>query len=445
LEAAPNFPAPTDHEDIFAPPEETDDLFGRSDAPQIEMPSDPSAVVPSPPAPMPPEPGPPLPPETAPPPPEPFPAAGPEAPDVEPSGPVPAGAEVGLTPDPAPASDAAFAQFPAMQFDSPSATALAPPPAEAAPSPWLTPAPAGAPAGTELPSPPPLSARAAAAQAAAGRRGVSVWIVLPLVSYSLLATAALVFLWNRSQSADKNQNPLELYLPDGEGDKPGVVRTPKKLSDNKKKAMVEKPLPEVCLMRLGETRTVGALAVTPESVRWHKIGLAPAEGEFDAAKNPLDRPALVLHLRLRNVSEDQTFQPLDRYFDRQWRGKGPPPLTLLEAGEKRFYGGPAEWHPSLKKTVRGDQPHADCVSLLDVPDAPRRNAVDQPLGPGEEVEAFVCTDPQGPDAADLARSRGDFLWRVHLRRGLVEVRGEEVPAAAVLGVEFTDRDVGKGG
>src|SRR4051794_12107251 len=50
LGAAPDFAAAADHEDIFTAPEETDDLFGQSDAPKVEMPSDPSSVVPSPPA-----------------------------------------------------------------------------------------------------------------------------------------------------------------------------------------------------------------------------------------------------------------------------------------------------------------------------------------------------------------------------------------------------------
>ena len=428
-EPLPTLMPSTDHEDIFAAPEESDDLFGRSDAPQIEMPSDSGSVVPSPPAQVPHVPSPvtdvasaPTAPDFIPPPPP---------PSVEPVAsefPTP---EIGLTPDPAPEADAAFSQFPSMQLDSPSATAL-----QAPPEPGTTPSDAAA---AELPATPLPSARAAA-RAQPARGGVSFWLVLPLLSYSLLTTAALYFLWNRTQAIEKNQNPLELYLPDAEGDKPGVIQLPKKVSDKKKKALTDAPLPAACRMRLGETREVGALAVTPERVRWHKIGLAP-QG-FDAAKGPLDGRALVLYLRLKNVSEDQSFQPLDRYFDRRWKGrKGPPPLTLLEAGARRYYGGPAEWNQEPDRTVRGDQPLPERVSLLDVPDAPWEDPVDRPLEPGESVEAFVCTDPTDPATAGLARHQGDFLWRVHIRRGLVEVRGLKVPAAAVLGIEFTDRDV----
>jgi hypothetical protein len=54
----------------------------------------------------------------------------------------------------------------------------------------------------------------------------------------------------------------------------------------------------------------------------------------------------------------------------------------------------------------------------------------------------VCTDGNDPRANELIRHRGDFFWRVEVRRGLVRVRDRDVPAAAVIGVAFTDRDVG---
>jgi hypothetical protein len=36
---------------------------------------------------------------------------------------------------------------------------------------------------------------------------------------------------------------------------------------------------------------------------------------------------------------------------------------------------------------------------------------------------------------------GNFVWRVHVRRGLIEHKGRKLPAAAVIGVEFTDKDI----
>ena len=61
-------------------------------------------------------------------------------------------------------------------------------------------------------------------------------------------------------------------------------------------------------------------------------------------------PSLVLNLKLRNVSDNVVFQPMDTYFDRKWMRKGDqPPLTILELLDARpstirFFGGPAEYH-----------------------------------------------------------------------------------------------------
>jgi hypothetical protein len=72
-----------------------------------------------------------------------------------------------------------------------------------------------------------------------------------------------------------------------------------------------------------------------------------------------------------------------------------------------------------------------------------RKGFDAPgLGPGAEMDTFVCTD--GDDAAvlqELEKFQGKLLWRVQLRRGLVRVGQRDIPAAAVVGVEFTARDV----
>jgi hypothetical protein len=157
----------------------------------------------------------------------------------------------------------------------------------------------------------------------------------------------------------------------------------------------------------------------------------------------------VLRLRLENVSEDETFQPLDRYFDRKWRednSPGAPPLTLLEAGSgRRFFGGPAAWRPRRSSPRNNDAP-AEFIYLMSG-DKPVENPVDRPLGPGESSQAFVCTDGDDPRAGELANYQGNFLWRVQVRRGLVRVRGRdgrehEVPAAAVVGVVFSGKDVG---
>jgi hypothetical protein len=242
-------------------------------------------------------------------------------------------------------------------------------------------------------------------------------------------------LWNRLQSADPH--PLIAFLPDSEGDAPGVVRKLKNLNEERKRKLSQQPLPKMLKMHLGETKVLGALAITPLRVAWEKIGILSASGDV----RPVGDKSLVLHLRLENVSEDQFFQPLDRYFDRRWREDdtgGPPPLTCLEAGlGRRFFGGPAKWR---RRGSGGALTSIERVCRL-VGDEPISNNIDQLLEPGQAVEHFVCIDGDDARVEELEQFRGEFLWRVHLRRGLVQVLDKEVPAAAVVGVIFRKREI----
>src|SRR5262249_53128687 len=152
-------------------------------------------------------------------------------------------------------------------------------------------------------------------------------------------------LWDKLQKAP---HPLEMF-PDVEGDTPGVQKNGKKTSfkgqiaPENLKRLAEASLPAHLRVPLGETLRVGGLEVTPLRVERKAVRVF-VEGY--ARPEPCPHESLVLHLRLRNVSAASTFTPLDNYFDRNWKkGRGAPPLTLLEVGTRRFYGGPAEWSP----------------------------------------------------------------------------------------------------
>ncbi len=325
----------------------------------------------------------------------------------------------------------ASAVFPPAPAASPAAEAEVDSAAASAPWPDDS-AGAFAPSGGRETSP------GAARRASQGRGGISIWYLIPLASYSILSTFLLVVLWERLRSAEVH--PLAAFLPDAEGDAPGVVLKPKALSEAGKRKLNNQPLPEPLRLRLGETRTVGALEITPLRVTRERVGVGPVSSPPQLLRGP----SLVLHLRLKNVSEDQSFQPLDRFFDRRWeegRSAGPPPLTLLEAGPGwRFYGGPAEWHPR-PGPGRDSDALPEFNYLMNGPE-PAVDPVDRPLDPGQSAEVFVCTDGNDPRAGELVRHPGPFLWRVEVRRGLVRIRGREVPAAAVVGVAFTAREVG---
>jgi hypothetical protein len=284
-------------------------------------------------------------------------------------------------------------------------------------------APDGTPSAKGRRSPPP-------------RSGVSIWLVLPLISYSVLATGLLVTLWYRLQTQETH--PLIAFLPDAEGDAPGVIRKPKAVNEARKRRLNSEPIPDELRIHLGQTRTVGALAITPQRVAWEQVGV----GSGSAAPVRLNGPSLVLHLRLENVSADESFQPLDRYFDRKWRdgSSTPPPLTFLDAGPGRqFYGGPAEWRRRSPARDIGAPP--EFIYLMGK-NQEIEDPIDRRLDPGESTEVFVCTDGNDPRTAKLASYHGEFSWRVNLRRGLVRVLDWDVPAQAVVEVLFSDREVG---
>jgi hypothetical protein len=276
-------------------------------------------------------------------------------------------------------------------------------------------------------------------------------VFMPLVLYAIGASFFVgwsVWKVNQLTTTKEEQNPFDKLIDDGEDQ---GVRRP----DGKKvlfkvsypERFVTAPLPPEQRLRLNETRRFGSIEVTPLRVERKKVGVF-VQG-FGA--EPCKFPSLVLHLKFRNVSEDQTFAPLDNYFDRWWKpGQGQMPFTQLEAGKDRFCGGPAKWNPPLNK--KNEKPQWV---------EGRKPSDPEGLKPGEEAEGFVCTD--GDDAraalvlfadrqaaADLfggpgrvpPPSAGPFLWRVQMRRGLINWKGKDHSATTVIGVEFGRDDIG---
>jgi hypothetical protein len=249
----------------------------------------------------------------------------------------------------------------------------------------------------------------------------SALVLVPLISYAVLATIAVLILYFREPPA---QVPFEM-MPDVDGElkgakhqKPGPVTTYERIQPD-----VE--LPKRLRVGLGETLRIGDVAITPLSVELrHVLFRMPGFPDEQA-----DTASLVLSLRLQNVSTDVLFSPTDPYFERRWKGlpHGSKPYTLLEIGPRRLYGGPIVWDSrkprAESETVEGQQYRV--------------------LEPGQTLTTVVCTDPDDHAADLLAAYHGDLLWRVQVRRGLVKVGEREVSATAVVGVRFRDTDVTK--
>jgi hypothetical protein len=393
---------PQDHEDIFAPPAPTDDLFGAPRLPKLELPP--------------------------------------------PNGPLP---------DPAATLSDATLPFVSRAAPPPDEATLPVAPAPPGPG-WMEPTVAEAPAGAAGAPPataPPEAGGAPAAPAAgqdlaaaiprAVRRpsGGGGWFVplvfFPLLLYAVLATVTAAWFWRELNKP--HDSPFDA-LPDVDGDDPGVKKVKTGLRLNYDRKLTTDPLPAHLRVALGQTLRVGDLEVTPERVEHRRVAVV-TEG-FNPEPCPGD--SLVLHLRLRNRAAEYAFTPLDDYFDRCWRPPaGLPPLTLLEAGGQRFYGGPAHWRP------RGARQPREWVQS-------RHTGGEAGLRPGAELDSFVCTDGGDPAAVltlfgeDLEGQRrqapykGTLLWRVQVRRGLYEWKGRRVPATAVIGVEFTSEQVAPG-
>jgi phage FluMu protein Com len=216
-----------------------------------------------------------------------------------------------------------------------------------------------------------------------------------LVPYAILTTLFIIYLL----ATQNRQHPLDL-LPDPRKDKGGPraqVQHDLDLAPHQKVA-------------LGQTRQVGDIEVTPQRVRLTREG------------------NLVLALRVKNISDKWTFNPIHddylKFNSDQTVGK---PYTFLQPQlHKRIYGGYVEW-------LKGPPGH-------------EKRTDDGDLRPGQD-EVIQLTTPDGAGnqgvVQAIAKSSGPSLWRVQLRRGPVDYRGEKVSATTVIGVQFGAKDIQK--
>jgi hypothetical protein len=295
-------------------------------------------------------------------------------------------------------------------------------------------------AATEAPFTPSTPTRKAREGEGGGMGLLVPFLILPLLLWAIGATAIAVFLYNRLVSIPSNS--FDRFLDDT-GDNQGVKH--RKVSRwSPKRAL--RPLPDNLLVNLKGTIRLGALEVTPLSVvrRKVKIFTEGAEGKPEF----LPHDCLVLNLRITNRAEDYSFAPMDNYFDRVSTGKGDDvPLTILQAGKANFFGGPAKWYP-----LNGQRQPGERRDWL----VGRTNVDREGLQPGKSMDTLVCTNGDDPRTVEYLFGvdkdgnkvgkpySGKMLWRVHLRRGLIEYEGRQLPAQCVIGVEFDSKDIKKG-
>jgi hypothetical protein len=211
-------------------------------------------------------------------------------------------------------------------------------------------------------------------------------LLIFLIPYSVVCTAYIV--WTLLHPPGSSFDPLEL------------LRDPKPGEGGPKRVPPEVPLPNKLRTSLNQPIQVGDTEVTP-------------------VKLELVNEDLVLHLKMRNLSRDLSYNPLPDAFLRYTEKLRP--YTFLDTGKDKLYGGYIKWRKNGKEDPSGI------------------------LGPGQENLTLLTTnDKHREKIAALLQSRDPVLWRVQVRRGLISVRGKEVSATAVIGVTFAPQNIEKG-
>jgi hypothetical protein len=224
------------------------------------------------------------------------------------------------------------------------------------------------------------------------RRSWGPLVLLFLIPYAIVATVIIV--WLLLKLPQSRDHPLEWLIeqqPEDGG--PKQIKHDLPLLD-RQKIPVEKTI------KIGDV-----VELTPL-----KVELAP-KGD-----------ALELTMRIRNISSNLRFNPIPRAFLVREQG-----YTFVEFGKHKIYGGRLSYHKT----------QGFWANLHDFVDVPRRPPFDGVLDPGEEMVATLTTAPRDEaQVRKLTDYRGPIVWRLEIRRGLVEISGKQWSAATVVGVEF---------
>eukprot|EP00913_Durusdinium_trenchii_P035301 g33031.t1 len=226
----------------------------------------------------------------------------------------------------------------------------------------------------------PAAPAATTAPSTNGTPVVSRLLFLIVAGYASAITIALIVVWFYYQRSK------QLNLPD-------VV--PKQTADGKisfNYYAEDAPMPSGHRLRLGETQRFGYLEITPLKVTQGPVLIADEYGEDPSS------PVLKLWLKIRNVSDNQTFAPFGRTLARtRSRQHNRANVFVCRADQKRRDG-----DKIFMYDLEVDETQ---ISL-------KGQNIDRALKPGESYETFLATDEDGIESLT-----GDLVWRVHVRKG----------------------------
>ena len=156
----------------------------------------------------------------------------------------------------------------------------------------------------------------------------------------------------------------------------------------------------------GPGRRFGNVMVTPLRVTRSPLEFEHYTGDSSKTRAPSE-DVLKLYLKFENVSDDQTFEPLDQKL-LLTRVSGNSPDVPLRANN--FVCRVDQKRPDGQRVLVYDMPPSWEWNLKG--QNINREQTPQNLAPGESFETYVATDEQGIDAL-----KGDLVWRLQIRKG----------------------------
>ncbi|MCE9530864.1 MAG: hypothetical protein K8T89_07040 [Planctomycetes bacterium] len=270
-----------------------------------------------------------------------------------------------------------------------------------------------------------------------GGGGIFIWMIL---FYAVVASGVAGYLYflnmkHEEKTPEAVKDHVYLAIPDVFGYYERASRKePAKIEGM---PAVNLDLPKELEVQLGDTLRVGDLEVSPIKVESREIAsYRKMKGQNLIVPNPYTfRKLFVLHLELKNLSEDVTFHPTDPYFSRRFSPQNEldgKPYTGIVIGKTFLMGGPFPWPSKTneREYIEGQQND------------------DKPFEPKEKRNVIIGSDidvGRIQKAVDQAGSEM-ITWRVQLRRGLVkckdkEGKEQEISASCVIGVNFKATDI----
>ena len=157
----------------------------------------------------------------------------------------------------------------------------------------------------------------------------------------------------------------------------------------------------------GSGRRFGNVMVTPLRVTRGPLEFEHYTGDASRTREPTSSDVLKLYLKFENMSEDQTFEPLDQKLLLS-RVPGKTPDSPMRANN--FVSQIDQRHPDGERVLVYDMPPSWEWNLKG--QNINQESTPQKLEPGQSFETFVATNEAGIDSLT-----GELVWRLQIRKG----------------------------